>query len=367
MAITVDKNDLDTGSAIAKRLEETKIASSASTTSTETTSASTETTLIETELPAATHASTPASIPAAASSTTSAAPDLTQTFKDIFGEDVKTLDDAKARVKKLSEPPAAVESPKPKFANKYVETLNDYLEKGGDKDVFDRVSTVKINDLDSLSALRTQMKWENPELSDADIDLYLNDKYQQTEEDSAGDKATGKVKMTIDAKTAKEKLVAIQKQSIIPPKELAEQQNAQTEQERVQAWGPSVKNAVTEFKKLSIQLDDKSVFEYAGIDDESRTALETELSNIVRLSGLEMNDKNAAIVQNIAKERYIVRNFDKITKAIYEQAKTVSAAEARATYENAEAIKRGDVSQAGTKQTNSDKLFEKHLKEAQGS
>lgn len=362
MAITVDQADLDKDGYAFKKLEESK----ANTPPADGAAGTPPATLPATPpaTPPADASTPPASDtpPGTPPPTPPAAPDYTGMLKDLFGEDIKDLDTAKSRLKELqTSKPATTET---KFANDYIKGLNEYVEKGGSKEIYDRVSTVKVNDLTPFDTMKTLMKWENPELSDSDIEIYLNDKYRQTEEDSESEKKTGNVKMAIEAKAAKEKLVAIQQQHSVPEPERQRQDEAKQEIERVKAWEPSVKKTATELNKIGIKLDDKNTFDYTVTDAESQAALEQELGHIIKYSGLELNDKNLEVFANIAKERFIVKNFEKIASAIYTQARTLIEAETRKTYNNDEPLKRGDIPPGGQKKTNADTLYEKHAREA---
>lgn len=303
-----------------------------------------------------------------------------EVLKDIFGSAV-TREDAKRiaaeipKIKILADKVADYEKNQPKFANPYIQGLNDYVAQGGTKEVYDRVQALDIPKLEGIDAIKALYKWQNPELSDEDVALYLESKYRQGEGESETDKKVGTVSMSIDAKKAKEELGKIKQDFSVPEPERLRQKAELDEAARVDQWKPSTKKILDEFTAFPLTLDDgdegkkipKTVLNYTTIGAEAKKLIEQDIQGIIEISGLPHTPQEVEAIRGIMKERFIVRNLDAIVKAIYQEALTETGKRTRKEYHNDAVPPGGDPPPSGGgKTTNADSLYDKQSEYMRG-
>lgn len=278
-------------------------------------------------------------------------------LSDIFEEDVD-FDTAKQRYQELKSKASQSEEV---FANDYLKGLNDYVKNGGNKEVYDKIINVDITKMDGIDAIKTMILWENPGLEEEDVKLALLDKYRQLEDDSEHDRKVGRVQLLLDEKDARKKLNEIQESHKAVGPERDQKMFEMQENKRMESWSPHANNIIKGFNALEVDLGNGSKFSFNDFSDQDKTELMSDLVNVIKYSGLNPTADDVKSMQAVLRERAIVRKFDKIVTAIYNEAASTSARAARSEYHNSEVIRKGDNLPNKGSVTPEDNLFERQM------
>lgn len=283
-------------------------------------------------------------------------------LSDIFGEDVD-VETAKQRYSELKEKASQTDQV---FANDYLKGLNEYIKAGGTREAYDSVVSVDIAGMDGIDAIKTMIMWENPGLEAEDVKLALLDKYRQLEDDSEHDRKVGKVQLLLDEKEARKKLKEIQESHKLVGPERSQKEMEMQEAKRIDSWAPHAQNMVKSLNTIDFDLGNGSKFAFGDFTEQDKAELNAELMNIIRYSGINPTNEDMKSLQSVLRERAIVKKFDKIVSAIYNEASTISAKAARNEYHNSEVIRKGDPSPAKGTVSPEDNLFERQMAYLQG-
>lgn len=371
MVIALEKDDLDEGSSVAKQAAAGAVAE----------------TVKETTPPPATPSATPPATPpvtstAAPTSTPPATSPVTQqvakpeevenaVLEEIFGKKADgkpyTKTEARELVKKWPDAVSTYESQlasAPKFANDYVRGLNDYLSKGGTKEVYDRVQALDLEKLNGIEAIRAKYKWDHPELSDAQIERKLQKQYSLSEDATPDDKEDGQIDIAIDSKKAKEELIKIKQEKSIPEPERLREQEEKAEADRVAALSPVAKSLVKDLVEFAVPMafDDKGnvtdTLKFSGITDELRKELEDDMHRIVERSDLPYSQESIATLQEVLKNQFVIRAFPNLIKSALTEQETRLTKKFLEEYHNNGTLPKGDQSPAPTTKSAEDTLFD---------
>lgn len=278
-------------------------------------------------------------------------------LSDIFGEDID-VETAKQRYQEMQSKASQSEQ---MFANDYMKGLNDYMKNGGNREVYDKIVNVDIGKLDGVDAIKTMIMWENPGLDEEDVRLALMDKYRQLDDDSDHDKRVGKVQLLLDEKDARKKLAEIQDSHKSVGPERDQKMFEMQEAKRIDAWTPHTQNMIKSLNSLDVDLGGGSKFTFNEFSEQDKTELMSEMNNIVRYSGLGTSPDDIKTMQAALRERAIIKKFDKIVNAVYNEAASMSAKAARNEYHNSEVIRKGDTVPNKGSVTPEDSLFQRQM------
>lgn len=288
---------------------------------------------------------------------------VSEKLKAIFGEDIEDEDSAREYVTRLKTPPQT-ENP---FANDYVKGLNDYLKSNpsGSKDIYDKIITVDVKSMDHLQAIKTKMLWENPELSEADVQLLLNDKYREGDEyEDDREKQIAQIYKVTDGKSAKEYLLQLQEKHKLPDNQKESFDKAQKEKDRIESWKPLAKKLTDEFSEIEIDLGknpegiERGKIKFSAIDDGLKKELRKELNDIVQFSEIGTSKEDIQSMQNVVVERFIIKKFNDLVRSACDHTESVTAERIRKEYDNPTPIKKDTPPQSTTVNA-ADKLFDK--------
>lgn len=290
---------------------------------------------------------------------------INEKLKAIFGDDIEDEDSAKAYLENLKKVPEPVNP----FANNYVKGLNDYLKANptGTKEIYDKIISIDVTKLDHLQALKTKLLWDNPELSEADADLYLKREFRQSDDiDDDEDKRLGAVNLTIYGAKAKKELQEIQERHKLPDEEKVKAEERDKEVQRIESLKPVVKKMVEELAEVEFDLgenpekESRGAFKYIISDQDLKKEIRKELDGIVQYSGLTTSKEDLDILKKTAIERLWVKRKDQIIKAACEHTESVVSERLRKKYDNpAPAHTPESLPPARTGATAADNLFNK--------
>lgn len=273
-----------------------------------------------------------------------AQPDLSKVIneklKAIFGDDIEDEDSAKAYIESLKKAPEPVNP----FANNYVKGLNDYLKANpsGTKDIYDKIVSLDVSKLDHLQALKTKMLWDHPELSEADVDLFLKREFRQSDDiDDDEEKRMGAVNLTIHGAKAKKELQELQERHRLPDDQKAKAEEQDREANRIESLKPVVKKLVDELAEVEFDLGEnpekeaRGTFKYVISDQDLKKEIRKELNDVVQYSNITNSKEDLEVLKNTAMERLKVKRMQEIIKAACEHTETIVSERLRKKYSNA--------------------------------
>tara|TARA_R110001583_G_scaffold83165_7_gene219878 strand:- start:4197 stop:5303 length:1107 start_codon:yes stop_codon:yes gene_type:complete len=232
--------------------------------------------------------------------------------------------------KTLTEKPQETESIE--FANEQLEVLNRYVSEGGKLEDFLKTQ-VDYASMSEMDVIKAEMKLNDPDLSESDMDFLINKEYQlDTEEYDEDEVRLSKIKLRKDARKAKTSLKEWQDKYTIPektesvePKKEVEQNN-QPSQEAIakekQRWEKAVSESASKMEKIDFEINEKGDKFTFALSDEDRQNVVKSTSDLTQFWSKFMNGDGTENVEKLNKTMFMVDNFDKIIRAAASQFKS---------------------------------------------
>lgn len=228
------------------------------------------------------------------------------------------------------------EGKEPEFANDFVKSLNDHVKNGGDPVKFAQIQSMDVDNMDPKDAIKRNMEWNNPDLTEEEIEAKINYEYGVSEdEDDENTKAYKSANLKEQGRSAKEQLKKLQTDASVPesaqhnkgqdPQELFDQQVQEfqeKDQQRVQAWEQKEQELVSNFDGIELPIDKNgNTFKFTADKDSLSAAQETfeeMVKNDPSLTVEEQGDQ----AQEMMKKIFVAQNFDSISQAIAEKVRS---------------------------------------------
>ena len=183
------------------------------------------------------------------------------------------------------------------------------------------LSPTKVSQMSDYEALKTNLLLDVPTLDSEEAGAYIEDKYGFGGDADNLDKIT-KVKMTIDAKAAREKLSSLFDGIEVPDTNSWDDPAPKIKE----SWMPAAKSLVDGIADL--KLADGISF---GIDAESKNGILEEILDAVALTRTPLTEEALGDAAGLVRSKLVERNLDKIIKHVknlgYEQGKAEFRAE----------------------------------------
>ena len=219
------------------------------------------------------------------------------------------------------------------FANETIAKMNQYVLSGGKIDDFNKTQ-VDYSEMSDDDIVKSEMKLNDSDLSDEDIDFMFNNEYTLDEEEYDEDEVRiSKLKLRKDAKQSREKLVQWKKQFEIPEvskatenqrenidsEKLKQQESFKIEKER---WANVVHETTSKFDKVDFDINDKGEKFTFALSDEDRNSVKETSADLSKFWSRFMNKDGTENVEKLNKTMFLVDNFDKVVRAVANQYKS---------------------------------------------
>ncbi len=226
-------------------------------------------------------------------------------------------------------------------SEEYQETLKlrAWRDKGYPAELFTPIQEMDTQTIDELSVedtLKIKMKFENPEFTEEDINLMINQEYKQdADENKEVDIRAGKLRMQMAARGYKEQLRELKELAYVPTFENKQAEVQAAEEKRMSTWKSELPKLVTEFNEISIPLSDdgKDVFKWT-LTKEQKTELQNELDRIVSNAPVQFDEQGIKALKNIMQEKFINKNINQISRAVAASVKSKLTEENIKKYNN---------------------------------
>lgn len=211
------------------------------------------------------------------------------------------------------------------FANEQLEVLNRYVQDGGKLEDFLKTQ-VDYASMSEIDVIKAEMKLNDPDLTESDMDFLINKEYQlDTEEYDEDDVRLSKIKLRKDARKAKTALkewqdsyAVTEKKESVEPQQNVEKSNQPSkeslEKERLR-WEGAVKESASKMEKIDFEINEKGDKFSFALSDDDRAAVIKNNSDLSTFWSRFMNGDGSENVEKLNKSTFILDNFDKIIRA----------------------------------------------------
>ena len=219
------------------------------------------------------------------------------------------------------------------FANETIAKMNKYVLSGGNIDDFNKTQ-IDYSEMSDDDIVKSEMKLNDSDLSDEDIDFMFDNEYSLDEEEYDEDEVRiSKLKLRKDAKQSREKLVQWKKQFEIPEvskttenqrenvdaEKLKQQESLKIERDR---WANIVHETTSKFDKVDFNINDKGEKFTFTLSDEDRNSVKETSADLSKFWSRFMNEDGTENMEKLNKTMFLVDNFDKVVRAVANQYKS---------------------------------------------
>lgn len=168
------------------------------------------------------------------------------------------------------------------------------------------LTPTRIGKMTDYEALKTNLLIDIPTLDGEKAGAYISDKYGFGGDLEDLDPIT-EVKMTIDAKAAREKLASLYDGIVLPETNSWEDPAPKLKE----SWTPAATNLINDIADL--KLTDGVVF---GVDAESKNGILEEILEAVAITKTPLTEEALREVAGLVRSKLVERNLDKILKHV---------------------------------------------------
>lgn len=207
----------------------------------------------------------------------------------------------------------------------YAAKLSAWEKAGHPKELFAPIQELdanEIKELDSRDLVALKLKFENPNWSEEDISILINEEFKQ-DPDSHTENVirAGRLKMEREANAFRGKLGELKELSFVPKAEDTRAAAQQVETLRQNTWKQNLPKFVNEFNKISLPLDKagKDIFDWIPTKEQKQELL-LEMERIVTNAPVKFDEEGIKAFQSVMKEKFINKNINEISSAIASRA-----------------------------------------------
>ena len=237
---------------------------------------------------------------------------------------------------------------KVEFASDFLKDLNDYVGKGGQNiELYTALQEMKVDEMEPIEAMTTKLLLTEKGITAEEAQDYIKRKYHQYDsesekydEDSA---KQGLIDMRIEAGRDRVALREMQHEIKTPDAEKQRVQAETAELTRIQNWDQPVSSIVSEFKGITLELNDKGATLEFGIPEGTDTKiLEDSLLESLSFADMTHSVEDAKVARQILENQFIVANYKSMVKAAAEKARSLNDEEWIKKTNNPSGLNNGD-------------------------
>jgi len=253
---------------------------------------------------------------------------------------------------------------KPVYQNDYAKGLDDFMAKGGDPMFYHRAQGIDITQLKPDEAIKLNMLWSNPSLSQSQVDALFNKKYmvgvEKTDENKIDVEAT-EAQMTIDSSKATESLKSLQATYEVPSLEKQSVENEAAETERINSWGNFSEDVDLE-GTMEFQVGEKSDNQFKfSLPEDGMSWVREHIQEVIGLSGLDNTPENQEKLVDSAIRSYLSENLETVVSNSYIAGQSAKEKEYLDNAENPTKVVPADQNEEETEESMQDWLFDKSM------
>lgn len=270
-------------------------------------------------------------------------------LNELFG-----VNDPDAIKQKLTEyEQLKAEAEKPRYQSKFAEYTDKLVAKYGDPksqaDVFKStidILTTDVSAMDDKTAITFQMKQDYPTLSEEEIGLLVNGKYNLSDYATEEQQKLGAVQMKLDAQRAKAEIQKMQEEVLKGAPDQAVLRGAD-EKKWAADWEQNSQNVAKSITHFEFDLDGKkSRFDIPQAEQAKLADMVREIANG---SKLIYNEQSAEQVKELAKMAWLYQNANKLISNAYKKGLSSANAEWAKQVHNPSGLRSSGVDLGGRK------------------
>jgi hypothetical protein len=229
----------------------------------------------------------------------------------------------------------------PEFANDFMKKANEFVKQGGKASDFIRTQSVDYSEMTAEQRIKEQMKLDDPDASQAEIDLAFDDTYGIEDPDDETEKLRMQRKLRLADKEATKQLEAYKEKwtAIEEPHKKPEEKNDKPSQEEIEAlnakWSQTVETSLENFSEIEVTIGDNDVFKFA-ITDEAKGKVKETTKNIASFLQRYVNEDGTENMAKLNRDMAILENLQSYTQSVATTYKSKGREELLAEIENPE-------------------------------
>ena len=212
------------------------------------------------------------------------------------------------------------------FASEQLEELNRFVsETGRSPQDFFKTQTQNYDEMSDSDVIKEYLSFENPELSQKEIDLFFDNTYKLNEDKYKSEETElGKIHLKRDVSKARGELKELQEEYWSPAQEdgnYSKEEIQQFEQEQQQAkeeFYNSMDKELDSIESLTFQINDNESFDYQ-LTDEDKKVVGEALSNLDDFFEPYMDEKGEINKEALAVDMMAMKLQDKIVRSVASQ------------------------------------------------
>ena len=204
------------------------------------------------------------------------------------------------------------------FASDQLKVINDYIKNTG-RSVQDYINTqtVDLANVSDDAVLKEYIRLDNPNLTDSELNDYLTETYKtDKEKHSTREMNAGKVKLTKDAKAARDYFNEVKNEYAMP---LESQKSSTLSEEDRDMWIGEMSNEVDDLDGISFPMNDKGEEYVYQLDDSARDEIKGYNANLDTFFDKYVDEQGAWDFDKLNTDMYILNNIDKIVRGVANQ------------------------------------------------
>ncbi len=282
------------------------------------------------------------------------------TLKEIFGDQFKTVDEAKQanitgqlqELGTLREGKTDLEAklaakPKTAFANDDIALFNEFVKETGNNNfgVFNTVNSADIANMDTMDAMVTLAVLETPALAgqEGNLKKSFERKYNlDPEKVEESELALNKVSLLQDGEKAKKSLLEVKSKlkmpepaEEIPPASAPKVMTDEEKQSLQTNWGKIATKIGEQYGTIPIPMKDSKepVLSYQIDGEIQKVAVQGAVEYCVQ-NQMELNEDNVKRVAGIMQNQLLVKELPNIVHSVFEKARSLTEEQVTALYDN---------------------------------
>lgn len=265
----------------------------------------------------------------------------------------------------------------PEFANETVQKLNEYVMNGGTAADFMKVQGVNVDTMSPVDTLVTELKWNNPNLTESQAREHIQDKYGLDD----GDDGSSNTSAVIASNEAGSKIRSLQaddspvqsagmseeewNEKFSKSQEAENEALMQQDDARMSDWQTPINNTINNLKEkgIVVNIGNGKGFQYDFNADETYVkSLVDQAEQALFMSGTTVKD-SPELAKQMIEMQFKNDNFDEIIKAYGHQVANSKNEEWFKQTHNPSVVSRGN---AAPKETNALPSAEEEMNRVMG-
>lgn len=223
------------------------------------------------------------------------------------------------------------ETPTPKFANEQIAELNEWVSKTGrDVSEYLALKTTDYNAMSDVDLLKSYFKQTNPQFSEEEIDLYMEEQYRINAEPGSREYKLAQMRMKSDAKTAREdfeeyrsNLLKVKVEQTKQPEQKVEvpKENSPLDIFSNGEFRSQLEMDANSLDGITFELNDSESFTYQ-LNDQQRSDLAKSSSDINSFFNRYTTSDGKFNLEKWNMDRFLIDNLDQVVRAVNNQSRS---------------------------------------------